>query len=180
MCLCPGYTHVQLSCAACRRLGHWSSYLWSPRRPSGICVVLVGVVAYAHSSLLLGASALSPGCPDVLSVTDAVVPWAAWFGYPPLQLLVFVVVLSLLGFAAVQLHCWFCSGCFAAQLCSASVGCMHFALAAAADPSWDGSLITRMIVWLVDSGALHHMVPDWDLLHNFVPFATKPCTKTAI
>ena len=36
-----------------------------------------------------------------------------------------------------------------------------------------------MIIWLVDSGASHHMVPDRDLLHNFVPFATKPRINTA-
>ena len=36
-----------------------------------------------------------------------------------------------------------------------------------------------MIVWLVDSGASHHMVPDQDLLHNFVPFDTKPSINTA-
>ena len=36
-----------------------------------------------------------------------------------------------------------------------------------------------MIVWLVNSGASHHMVPDQDLLHNFVLFATKPHISTA-
>ena len=57
--------------------------------------------------------------------------------------------------------------------------CVYFALAVVADPAWDGSLITRMVAWLVDSGALHHMVPDQDLLHNFVPFVTKPHINTA-
>ena len=36
-----------------------------------------------------------------------------------------------------------------------------------------------MIIWFVDSGVLHHMVLDQDLLHNFVPFDTKPCINTA-
>ena len=87
----------------------------------------------------------------------------------------------LLAFAAVRIRrCnWFPSAFVTAQFRSASVGCVHFPLATVADPAWDGSLITRMVVWLVDSGASHHMVPDQDLLHNFVPFITKPCINTA-
>ena len=58
------------------------------------------------------------------------------------------------------------------------MGCVLFALAAVADPAWDGSLVTMMIVWLVDSGASHHMVPNQDLLHDGVPFDIKPCINT--
>ena len=88
-------------------------------------------------------------------------------------------MLPLLVFAAVQIRRWVPFSFVTAQFRSASVGCVYFALAAVADPAWDGSLITRMIVWLVDSGASHHMVPDHDLLHNFVHFITRPRINTA-
>ena len=50
-----------------------------------------------------GASALSPGCSDILSAVNVMVPWAAWVGSPLLQLLALAVLLSLLVFAAVQI-----------------------------------------------------------------------------
>ena len=118
--------------------------------------------------------AFSPSCSVVSSSASALLMWLDWFSYSLLHLLALVAVLFVLVHAVAHFWRWDSSGVFAAQLCSMSVGCVHFALAATADPSWDGSLITRMIVWLVDSGALHHMVPDQDLLHNFVLFATKP------
>ena len=115
----------------------------------------------------------------MFSSASGLLPWADWFGYPLLHLLAFVAFLLVVFCAAARLWRWVSSGVLATQFCSASVGCVHFALASGVDPSWDGALITRMIVWLVDSGALHHMVPDRDLLHNFVPFATKPQIGTA-
>ena len=115
-------------------------------------------------------NALSPGCSVVFPLASGLLPWTDWFNYPLLHLLALVVVLLVLGCAAAHFWRWI----LLTQFCFASVSCMHFALAATADLSWDGSLITRMTVWLIGSGALHHMVPDQDLLHNFVLFATKP------
>ena len=177
---CVGFTCVWLSLAVHGWLGESSAHLWSPMRASGSCTIWTYLLGFLTvTSVPQGASVFSPGWSDVFSAASGLVPWTDWFTYPLLHRLALVVALFLLVSAAVCLQHWVSSRVFATQLCSVSISCVQFSLAAAADLSWDGSLITRMIVWLVDSGALHHMVPDWDLLHNFVLFATKPCISTA-
>ena len=123
----------------------------------------------------LGAFALSLQCRALPTEAAVVVPWAVWLGSPILQGLAFAVVQV---WHQVRRLCSFFAF-FTAQFRSVSVGCVSFALADVADQAWDSSLMTRMIIWLVGSGASHHMVPDQDLLHNFVPFDTQPRINTA-
>ena len=165
--------------AASRATRDWpgqpSGHLCSPTRPSGSRLVPRYLLGLLRVTGVQHGNAFSPGCSVVFPSAGESLPWADWFGYPLLHLLALVVFLLVLVYAAARFWRWISL----AQLCSASVGCVHFALAAVTDPSWDGSLITRMIVWLVDSGASRQMIPDRDLLHNFVPFATKPQIGTA-
>ena len=165
----------------CDWLGQPSGHLCSPTRASGSCLVpryLLGLRLLGFTGVQHG-DAFSPSCSSMFSSASGLLPWTDWFSYPLLHLLALVVVLFVLVYAAAHFWRWILPRASAAQLCFASVSCVHFALAAATDLSWDGSLITRMIVWLVDSGASHHMVPNQDLLHNFVLFATKPWIGTA-
>ena len=83
-------------------------------------------------------NAFSPGCSVVFPSAGGLLPWTDWFSYPLLHLLALLAVLFVLGYAAARFWRWFSL----TQLCSASVSCVHFALAATADPSRDGSLIT--------------------------------------
>ena len=174
-----GYTRVRLSPAARVFLGHPSAHLRDPLRASGSRTVPVSLLGLLMVRMPDFADASSSGCSAVFSPASGLLLWADWFGHPLLHLLAGVVVLLLGCWAATRFWRWVSSGVMVPPVCSVAVGCAHFALASVLDPSWDGSFITRMIVWLVDSGASHHMVPDRDLLHNFVPFATKPRIGTA-
>ena len=128
--LCVGFTCVHLSLEAHEWLGESSVHLWSPTRASGSCIVWTYLIGFLTvTSVTLGASAFSPVCFGVFSVASGLVPWTDWFTYPLLHLLALVVVLFLLVSAAVCLQRWVRSGVFATQLCSASIGCVHFALA---------------------------------------------------
>ena len=167
------YTRVRLSLEARNLLGWSSDHLRSPKRASGSRIEKVRNLGFLTIATLRGAHASSPGCSAVFSSAGGLLLWADWFDHPLLHLLALVAVLLLGCCAAARFWRWVSSGMVVAA------DCVHFALASVADPSWDGSFITRMIVWLVDSGASHHMVPDRDLLHNFVPFATKPRIGTA-
>ena len=142
---------------------------------------LLQFISLGSSQLPLphGAHASSPGCSAVFSSAGGLLSWADWFGHPLLHLLALVVVLLLGCCAAARFWRWVSSGVWFPQSALWLLGVHTLLWHLLLDPSWDGSFITRMIVWLVDSGASHHMVPDRDLLHNFVPFATKPRIGTA-
>ena len=86
--LYPGLICTQIPCMVRRAPGLPAHYLQSPLRPSGRCIICGGF-------FVQGASAFSPGCCDVRAEANVVVPWAAWFGSPLLQLLALMVVRSL-------------------------------------------------------------------------------------
>ena len=161
-----GYTRVRLSLEARRFLGRPSAHLRSPERASGSRTVAVRLLGLLTVTTTRGARASSPDCSAVFSSASELLSWADWFDHPLLHLLASVAVLLLGCCVAARFWRWVSSRTVVAPFCSVAVGCAHFALASVVDPSWDGSFITRMIVWLVDSGASHHMVPDRDLLHN--------------
>ena len=130
-----------------------------------------------------GASAPWYQCPALSTGVAAAVPLVSSLSYLLLQILPLVGVLSLvaLAFTCVQwLRTLLVS--LAAKF-SVLVGCEFFAPVATEDPAWRGARITRMMTWLVGSGASHHIVlhivPDQDLLQIFVLFTIKPRINTA-
>ena len=145
-----GYTRVCLSLEARKFLGRPSAHLRSPGRASGSRTVAVRLLGLLTVTTTRGARASSPGCSAVFSSASGLLSWADWFDHPLLRLLALVAILLLGCRAAARFWRWVSSRMVVA------VDCVHFALASVADPSWDGSFITRMIVWLVDSGIASH------------------------